>query len=122
MIPGFEDNLLGVEVNVEKTFTITFPEDYGNKNLAGKEAEFMVEVTEVEEPVLPEVNADFIKAYGVEGGDLDSFREHLKQNMQHELAQALHGKLKNAVMDGLYEKIQVFVYPGVNCIVSTPSV
>ena len=107
MIRGFEDNLLGVEVNVEKTFTITFPEDYGNKNLASKEAEFMVEVTDVEEPVLPEVNADFIKAYGVEGGDLDSFREHLKENMQHELAQALHGKLKNAVMDGLYEKIQL---------------
>jgi trigger factor len=107
MIPGFEDNLIGLEVDAEKTFVVTFPEEYGNEKIAGKEAEFTVVASKIEEPVLPELDADFFKIYGVEAGDLAAFRETLKQNMESELAEALRGKLKNAVMDGLHEKIQL---------------
>ncbi len=109
MIPGFEDNLIGLEAGSGKTFQITFPESYGNDKLAGKVAEFEIEVSKVEVPVLPEIDADFIKAYGIEDGSLASFREDIKANMQRELEQALRGKLKNAVMDALYEKIQITV-------------
>jgi len=109
MIPGFEENLIGLKAGDNKTFEVSFPEEYGNEKLAGKVAVFEVEVVTVEEPVLPEIDEAFIKAYGVEEGTMDSFRVDIKNNMERELEQALRGKLKNAVMDALYEKIQVAV-------------
>lgn len=109
MIPGFEDNLIGLEAGAGKTFEVSFPEQYGNEKLAGKAAEFEIEVIAVEEPVLPEIDEAFIKAYGIEEGTLEAFREDVKNNMERELEQALRGKLKNAVMDALYEKIQITV-------------
>jgi trigger factor len=109
MIPGFEENLIGLKAGDNKTFEVSFPEEYGNEKLAGKAAEFEVEVATVEEPVLPEIDEAFIKAYGVEEGTMDSFRADIKNNMERELEQALRGKLKNAVMDSLYEKVQITV-------------
>jgi trigger factor len=109
MIPGFEENLIGLKAGDNKTFEIAFPEEYGNEKLAGKAAEFEVEVISVEEPVLPEIDEAFIKAYGIEEGSPDTFREDIRNNMERELEQALRGKLKTAVMDALYEKIQIAV-------------
>ncbi len=107
MIPGFEDNLVSLKAGEKKTFTVTFPEDYGNEKLAGKEAEFEIEVIKVEEPTIPEVNEEFIKDFGVESGKMEDFRADVKENMERELGQAVKTKVKNAVMDGLLEKIQV---------------
>lgn len=113
MIPGFEDNLTGLNTGENKTFTLAFPEPYDvNPDLAGKAAEFEIEVTKIEEPVLPEVDSEFAKAYGIEDGNIESFREDIKANMERELNQALRGKLKNAAMDALYEKIS-FTLPNV---------
>ena len=109
MIPGFEENLVGLETGANKIFSVTFPEDYGNAALAGKAAEFNVDVVKVEEPVLPEIDESFIKAYGIDGGSIESFRDDVKNNMERELEQALRSKLKNAVMDALYEKVQLTV-------------
>ena len=105
MIPGFEDNLIGLEAGANKIFSVAFPADYGNTALAGKAAEFNVDVIKVEEAVLPEIDENFIKAYGIDGGSVESFRDDVKENMERELEQALRSKLKNAVMDALYEKI-----------------
>jgi len=109
MIPGFEDNLIGLEAGADKTFEVSFPEEYGNEKLAGKAAQFEIEVIAVEEPVLPEIDEAFVKAYGIEEGSVESFREDVRNNMERELERALRGKLKNAVMDALYEKIQITV-------------
>ncbi len=109
MIPGFEDNLIGLDIGANKVFSLNFPEDYDNKKLAGKNAEFEVEVMKVEEPLLPEINEEFVKAYGIEDGSVESFRDDVRNNMERELEQALRGKLKSSVMDALYEKIQVTV-------------
>ena len=108
MIPGFEENLIGLTVGANQTFELPFPEEYGNEKLAGKVAEFVVDVISIEEPVLPEIDETFIKAYGIEGS-LDDFREDIRVNLESELEQALIGKLKNAVMSALYEKIQIAV-------------
>ena len=109
MIPGFEDNLLGLKSGEGKTFSVTFPEGYSNAKLAGKPAEFDIEVMKVEEPVLPAVDEEFIKGYGTPDGLMATFREDIKANMQRELELALHGKLKNAVLEALYEKVQLVV-------------
>ena len=58
--------------------------------------------------MLPEIDEAFIKAYGIEGS-ADAFREDIRTNLEGELEQALRGKLKNAVMGALYEKIQIAV-------------
>ena len=63
--------------------------------LAGKVAQFEVDVIKVEEPVLPEIDEDFVKAYGIEDGSVESFREDVRNNMERELEQALRGKLKS---------------------------
>jgi trigger factor len=109
MIPGFEGNLVGLKKGESKTFSVTFPEGYSNAKLAGKPAEFSVEVIKVEEAVLPVVDEDFIKGYGTQDGSMATFRTDIKANMERELVQALHGKLKNAVLDALYEKVQLVV-------------
>ncbi|MDP2903768.1 MAG: trigger factor [Methylovulum sp.] len=111
MITGFEDNLVGLEIGAVKAFELTFPEKYGNEKLAGKIGGFEVTVINIEGPVVPEIDAEFIKGYGIEEGTLESFRDDVKNNMERELVQALRGKLKDAVMDALYEKIQ-FAVPG----------
>ncbi len=109
MIPGFEDEMMGLTAGTNKSFEVTFPEEYGNEKLAGKSATFDIEVSKVEHASLPEIDDDFIKAYGVEDGSLSSFNEDIQANMERELALALKGKLKNAVMDALYETLQISV-------------
>jgi trigger factor len=109
MIPGFEDSLIGLSAGERKTFNATFPENYGKDTLAGKTAEFEVEAVKIEEPVLPEVDAEFIKKHGIEDGDMGSFREDIRNTMERQLAQALAARLKNSVMDALYGAVQVTV-------------
>jgi trigger factor len=109
MIPGFEDQLIGLETGATKTFELTFPADYGNTELAGKTAQFDIEVVKIESAVLPEIDEDFIKAYGVDQGSIEAFREDVKENLSRELNQVLRGKLKNAVMDALYAKFQITI-------------
>lgn len=109
MIPGFEDQLLGLSINDKKTFELSFPEVYGNEKLAGKLAKFDVEVTKLEAPLLPEIDAEFVKAYGIDDGDIETFKTDVKANMERELKRALQDKLKTAVMDQLYAAVPVTV-------------
>ncbi len=102
MIPGFEEQLIGVKEGDSKTITVTFPDDYQGKEVAGKEAEFDIEVLKVNKPVLPELDDEFAKAFGVEDG-LDAFRQEVRSNMERELATRLQSGMKNAVMDALLE-------------------
>ncbi|MDD4914943.1 MAG: trigger factor [Methylococcales bacterium] len=107
MMPGFEEEVTGLTAGEHKTFPISFPENYHNTNLAGKMATFEVEVVSVEEPVLPEADAEFIKSYGVDSGDYVEFRADVKANMERELQQGLKNRLKHAVLNALYDTIQI---------------
>ena len=109
MIPGFDEEITGLVVGGQKTFSVTFPEQYFNEALAGKSATFEVEAIKVEEPVLPELDAEFIKSYGVDSGDLAEFREDVKANMDRELLQGLKNRLKTTVLNALYDNIEVAV-------------
>ena len=101
MIPEFENQLVGLSAGEEKEITVTFPEDYHVKDLAGKEARFEVKVKEVQEARLPEIDDDFLKAFGVEEGGVEKLRADIRDNMARELKAKIKSKIKNQVMDGL---------------------
>jgi trigger factor len=103
MIPGFEDGVTGLAASDEKTIDVTFPEDYGAEHLAGKTAQFAITVKKVEEPVLPEVDDEFVKAFGVGEGTVESFKTEVRGNMERELSNRLRTATKEAVMDQLLE-------------------
>ena len=109
MIPGFENQLLGLEAGATKSFDLTFPEDYKDGKLAGKEANFEIEIVTVEEPELPKIDADFIKAFGVDDGDEEKFRGAVRNNLENELENIIKGRIKNNVMDALYAKFSMDV-------------
>ena len=102
MIPGFEEQLLGLSVGATKSFEVAFPADYGNQKLAGKTATFEVEVSKVEEPLLPEITEEFVKQYGIESGDITTFYDDVRNNMERELERALKADFKTSVLDALY--------------------
>jgi len=103
MIPGFEDQLAGVSVDDEKTLNITFPDDYAAAEVAGKDAEFQVKVNSVSEAVLPELDDDFARAFGIDENGMDGLREEITNNMQRELSGLITSKLKEQVFNGLLE-------------------
>ncbi len=109
MIAGFEGELVGLSAGDKKTFEVTFPEDYTNNKLAGKPATFDIEVTKVEEPALPDIDEEFIKAYGVESGEMESFRSDVKSNMERELELGLKSWLKKSVMDAIFANMKITV-------------
>jgi trigger factor len=109
MLKDFEDSLIGLKAGEEKTFNVTFPDDYHSQDLAGKTAEFTVNVHSVSEPKLPEIDEEFAKAFGVDEGGVEKLREDILENMQRELDQAIRSKVKNQVMEGLLEQNKIDV-------------
>jgi trigger factor len=101
MIEGFESGLLGAKPGDERTLDVTFPEDYRAESLAGKDATFEVKVLRVAEPQLPELDEEFVKAFGVEDGTIEGLRADVSKNMRHELKQKLKSITKERVMDVL---------------------
>lgn len=109
MIPGFEEGLVGASANSEVELNVTFPEDYGNADLAGKAAVFKVVVKSVSEQVLPALDDAFVAQFGISEGGVDALRTEVRKNMQRELNQVIKNKVKAQVMDGLLKQNEVQV-------------
>ena len=101
MLPQLEQGLIGAAVGEERTVAVDFPIDYRATELAGKRASFKVKVNGVEEPRLPEVDAEFCTAFGVTEGGVEKLREDVSANMRRELEQTLRNRNKTAVMEKL---------------------
>jgi trigger factor len=91
LIPGFEANLIGLEVGGTTEFDISFPDDYPETELAGKPAHFSVQVKELREKILPELDAAFIRTLGA-FDDLDALRADIRSRLERNaLDRARHG-------------------------------
>lgn len=91
LIPGFEANLLGLEVGGRTEFDIAFPDDYPEIELAGKSAHFAVEIRELREKVQPDLDEDFIRTLG-DFADVDALRADIKARLERNaLDRARHG-------------------------------
>ena len=109
MIPGFEDGIIGKKAGESFDIEVTFPEDYQAEHLKGKAAKFAIKLNKVEKQELPELDAEFIKRFGVEDGSIESLKAEIRKNMERELNQALKNQVKEQILSGLLEQNQIDV-------------
>ena len=110
MLPAIESALSGMKTGDEKTIDVEFPADWRVPQFAGKTVQVNLAVTKVSEPVLPEVDTDFIKSFGVRSGDADQFRADIRSNLERELKGALMTRLRREVGEQLiaaYESVEM---------------
>ncbi len=100
-IPGFEEGLIGLKAGDEKNLEIKFPEEYGAKDLAGKDAVFEVKVKKIGSPVKPEINEEFAKNMGMDS--VDALKEAISKQIADEHKGASKTKLKRTILDALDE-------------------
>lgn len=98
-IPGFEEQLEGVAVGDEKTITVTFPEDYGAKQLAGKTATFDVTVKEVSMPGELVIDDQLAERLGLES--IDKLRDTIRDQVGNQYKEASRMKVKRQILDRL---------------------
>ncbi|MCR6685006.1 trigger factor [Pseudoxanthomonas sp.] len=101
LLPALESALAGLQPGVEHVLDVAFPENWRQPQLAGKTAQVHVTLAQVSEPVLPEVDAAFIKSFGVKSGQADKFREDIRSNLERELKGALMARLRREVGEQL---------------------
>lgn len=97
LIPGFEEQIVGMKKGEKKTFKIKFPKDYHAKEYAGKEAEFSVEIINLKEVKLPPIDDVFAADFGQKNAD--DLVEAIKKNLAVELEKKYHDELENKVLD-----------------------
>lgn len=101
-IPGFEEQLVGMAAGDQRTVTVTFPQNYLNAKLAGKEAVFQVTATGLQAPGTVDVNDEFAKGLGMES--LAKLRDAIKDRLQREHAAASRRRIKRTLLDALDER------------------
>ncbi len=101
LIPGFEENMIGMRAGETKSFRIPFPADYFEAEMAGKEAEFTVTVNELKEKKLPELNDEFVKTMGYE--NLADMRKKAEEHLIRERSTDVERKMKSDLLSSLIE-------------------
>ena len=109
MVPGFEDQLVGAGGGEETTLRVDFPADYPSREVAGKDVEFRVKVHTVSERILPDLDDDFARAFGIAEKGIEGLRQEVAANMRRELKQLLKVDLKDQVFSRLLERNPVEV-------------
>jgi trigger factor len=101
MLKEFEDAVRGMKSGESKTFPLSFPADYHGKDVAGKQADFMVTVKKIEAANLPEVNEALAKSLGIADETVAGLRADIRKNLEREVKFRLLARNKAAVMDAL---------------------
>lgn len=105
-IPGFEKNLIGQKAGDEKTFTLTFPADYGVKALAKKKVTFTAKVTKVQEVIEPKIDDAFAAKLGP-FKSLKDLENDIKKQLEHERKQQSERELENQIVKDIAEKTKM---------------
>ena len=108
-IPGFEEQLVGCKVGEDKNVKVTFPENYGSKDLAGKNAEFACNVKNVKEPVPAKINDELATKFGAE--DLKALKTQISERLESEYGGAARAVMKRQLLDALDKKVKFELPP-----------
>jgi trigger factor len=109
VLEDFDKALRGAASGETKKASVTFPGNYAVQNLAGKTAEFEIEVRRVEEQVLPELDDAFAVSFGVSTGSIADLAAEVRANMERELAERLKNETKTRTFDALIKANQITV-------------
>ena len=101
MLEQFDKGVRGMKVGENKTFPLKFPDDYHGKDVAGKEADFLVTMKKIEAANLPEVDDAFAKSLGIANATVAGLRDDVKKNLEREVKFRVLARNKTAVMDAL---------------------
>ena len=101
MLEQFDKAVRGMKVGDNKTFPLQFPEDYHGKDVAGKEADFLVTMKKIEAQHLPEMDEPFVKSLGIADGSNDGLRADVRKNLEREVKFRVLARNKAAAMDAL---------------------
>ncbi len=103
LVDGFEDNLIGAKAADVRSVHVRFPADYRSQMLAGQDVDFEVKVKEVDEPVLPAVDSEFAKQFGIQDGSVDSLRAEVRRNLERELQDQIRARIRDQVFEALLQ-------------------
>ena len=109
MLEAFDKAVRGMKSGESKTFPLQFPDDYQSKDVAGKEADFLVTIKKIEVQNLPEVNEAFAKSLGIKEGTVDGLRADVKRNLEREVKFRVLARNKAAVMGALVKAAELDV-------------
>ena len=109
MLEQFDKGVRGMKTGDSKTFPVAFPADYQGKDVAGKEADFLVTMKKIEAQSLPVVDEAFAKSLGIAGGTVEALRADVKKNLEREVKFRVQGRNKAAVMDALVASAELDV-------------
>ena len=103
MLPEFEAAAAGLKAGDSKTFGVKFPEDYHGREVAGKTASFTLALKQVEEPRVPELDAEFARRLGVADGDLAKMRAEVRSNVEREVKKRVEARIKGQALQALLD-------------------
>ena len=107
-IEGFEEQLVGMKVGESKRIKVTFPENYGAKEIAGKDAEFDVTLQEIQEKVPAEINDELAKKYmAKEDATLDELKDMIKETIQNRKKAEIFAPKKEEILECLVKKYEI---------------
>ncbi len=107
-IPGFEEKIIGKNVGDEFDIDVTFPEDYGAENLAGKAVVFKIKIHELKVKELPELDDEFVKDVSV-FNTVDEYKADIRAKLTERREKTVENKLENDLIDALLANTQVDV-------------
>lgn len=102
ILKELDEALLGMTVGAAKSVPARFPEDYGAKSVAGKDAIFQLSVKKIAAQSLPELNEEFVRSFGLAQGGVAEMRTEVQKSMQAELDQAVRSRLRQQLLDQLF--------------------
>ncbi|MBI4188403.1 MAG: trigger factor [Chloroflexi bacterium] len=105
--PGFAEQLAGMKTNEEKEFNLQFPADHSNQDLAGKEAQFKVKLTEIKQEALPEVNDEFAQQVNADFKTVAQLREKVTAEMKLRAKERARVDFEERVIDAVVDKAEV---------------
>ena len=107
-IPGFEEQVIGMATGEEKDLNLTFPEEYGAKDLAGQAVVFKVKVNEIKQKVARELDEEFFEDLGMEGvNSEETLKEQIKESIKAQKEMEVENKYVDALLEAVAKNVEV---------------